>query len=77
VKRYQSHKIVEAGQVADLEDVPTGFIVHLADGEKVPCSRGVFWRGFPVKGDYLVRYEDGYISWSPRHVFEAGYSPTT
>lgn len=26
---------------------------------------------------YAVKYEDGYISWSPRAVFEAAYQPIT
>lgn len=28
-----------------------------------------------VKDGYAVKYEDGYISWSPKHVFEAAYQP--
>lgn len=28
------------------------------------------------KADYLVEYEDGYLSWSPKDVFEAAYKPS-
>ncbi len=34
----------------------------------------VFARGRPDPGSYLVVYEDGYVSWSPKDVFEAGYT---
>jgi len=33
-----------------------------------------FARGRPSDGDYLVRYEDGYLSWSPKKAFENGYT---
>ena len=33
--------------------------------------------GLYEKGDgYRVRYEDGYVSWSPKEVFEKAYRPT-
>lgn len=82
MKRYRSHKVVEAGPirgwgssaepgtlVVDLDDGGSGGI-----GTKViaPCS--IFARGDPARGDYLVRYDDGYLSWSPKAAFEAGYS---
>lgn len=28
------------------------------------------------KAGYLVEYEDGYLSWSPKDVFEAAYKPS-
>lgn len=33
----------------------------------------LFARYSPVAGDYLVRYEDGYLSISPKKAFEDGY----
>ena len=38
------------------------------------------WPEIKATGDskqigYAVKYEDGYISWSPKAVFEAAYAP--
>lgn len=50
-----------------------------------PMTRGVYneYRGWPIPADenaeddgYLVRYPDGYESWSPKDVFEEAYRPT-
>lgn len=50
-----------------------------------PMTRGEYnnFRGWPApEGEdqtvpgYLVRYEDGYISWSPKDVFEGTYRQT-
>jgi len=30
----------------------------------------------PTKQGYLVKYEDGYLSWSPKEIFEAAYKRT-
>lgn len=30
-----------------------------------------------IRAGYAVKYEDGYRSWSPKHVFEAAYQPVT
>jgi hypothetical protein len=30
----------------------------------------------PYADGYLVQYEDGYVSWSPKHVFESAYRKT-
>jgi hypothetical protein len=43
--------------------------------EDVKVERDVFSRGMPEPGDYLVRYDGGYMSWSPKQPFEDGYSP--
>lgn len=29
----------------------------------------------PKRRGYLVRYPDGYVSWSPKEIFEAAYFP--
>lgn len=70
MKKYQSHKIVEAGEISHFN----GLHVHLVGGETVRVPDNFYARGFPASGDYLVRYEpDGYLSWSPKGAFEAGY----
>ena len=52
--------------------------------EAEPMSRGEYnaFRGWTVPADedpadegYLVKYPDGYVSWSPKGVFEAAYLP--
>jgi hypothetical protein len=84
MKRYRSHKIVEAGQIVSFTvetseaGRPTGaYVVKIsADGveEDVTVPPAVFMRGVPAPGDYLVKYEGGYISWSPKKAFEDGYT---
>ena len=71
MKRYRSHKLVEAGVIQHVE---VGSVT--VDDEVIPVPDGIFVRGVPVIGvDYLVRYADGYVSWSPKAAFEAGYAP--
>ena len=50
-----------------------------------PMKRGAYneYRGWSVPADenpaddgYLIRYPDGYESWSPKKVFEEAYRPT-
>ncbi len=77
--RYRSHKIVEAAPIYTDGGQAIGephVVVDLPDGKPVavhvPAS--FFARGKPERGDYLVRYEDGYLSWSPKKAFEEGYT---
>ena len=53
--------------------------------EAVPMTRGEYnkYRGWTIPADenpedkgYLVKYSDGYISWSPEKQFEESYSKT-
>ena len=83
--RYQSHKIVEAAPIIAYERTePCAVWVrsHLnvtthideAQTEKIGVPSDYFARGVPGIGDYFVRYEDGYMSWSPKQAFEDGYA---
>jgi len=80
MRRYRSHKVVEAGVIRELgsgrvlvSDSPHD---HIDTTEWIDVPADIFARGTPSIGvDYLVRYEDGYVSWSPRAAFEAGYAP--
>lgn len=75
MQRYRSHKLVDAGRIQGIS--------YNAAGE--PYSMQVGGRQYDVPndilirapnlgiGDYLVRYEDGYLSVSPAAAFEAGY----
>lgn len=76
MKKYRSHKIVEAAVIVGAS-AGENFVRVKGEGgsEKITVPDGFFARGFPEAGDYLVRYEpDGYLSWSPRDKFEAGYT---
>ncbi len=78
MRRWQSHKIVEAEQITSCANTITNKTVTTSDGlnahrHEVPES--FFARGLPDVGDYLVIYEDGYMSWSPKKAFEEGYTP--
>jgi hypothetical protein len=74
--RYRSHKIVEAAEIVRLQDHARGPLVtvHLAGGHSQEVGEIVFTRGRPHTGDFLVIYDDGYVSWSPRDKFLDGYT---
>ena len=88
MKGYQCHKVVEAAKIIQMVDEggdELSFIVdHIitvddASGddqmyEVVKAPKNILSRYEPQDGDYLVKYEDGYLSISPCAAFEAGYS---
>ena len=71
---WKCHKIVEAAPITEV--VPAGCYVDQGNGAGylVIVPENFAARGAPTVGDYLVRYEDGCTSWSPKAVFEAGYT---
>lgn len=77
---YRSHKTVRAAQVLTVADDQRSAVVALpgdkdaAPTETVAVDPKMFARGVPKAGDYLVSYDDGYLSWSPRAAFEGGYT---
>lgn len=77
---YVCHKRVRALPIDRLGDIrgslpDSGTIeVFLATGECLLVDVQVFARGFPSSGDYMVRYGDGYLSWSPKNKFTEGYT---
>ncbi|MFF9549381.1 MULTISPECIES: RyR domain-containing protein [Bacteria] len=79
---HVSHKQVEAYPIAAAEFRSDGSgRIALKGGILIDVPAGFASRGAPTEGDMLVRYEpipgqsDGYLSHSPRAVFEAGYAP--
>lgn len=83
---FVSHKRVQAAPIVEVHEGHNGFdavTVDLGDGRKlrVPCETAMFLRHAPAPGDYLVRYSDGYLSFSPKRAFDEGYTvardPTT
>lgn len=61
MKQYIGTKIIQAEPA-----VRKGGKVY-GEGEPIPRSME------PVEEGYRVRYPDGYVSWSPKDVFEAAY----
>lgn len=78
--QYRSHKIVRAAQIIawtfkGMDRMRV--LVMTSDGEQhtIKPPSNIFARGEPQVGDYLIVYEpDGYISFSPKAAFEAGYT---
>jgi hypothetical protein len=80
---YLCHKRVKAARITDVQTGPVApqFGSHgvtrlvygdaSIDGEE---ATKMCLRGTPNVGDYLVEYEDGYRSVSPKKAFEEGYS---
>ncbi len=77
MKRYRSHKVVEAAKVARVEELGESVVLHLEGGLKgefrVAVSFHYLSKHNPQVGGYYVRYADGYESWSPAKAFEEGY----
>ena len=75
MKLYQCHKRVHAAEIVGV-DAERGnvFFVVGSDGVSMRHDATLFARSAPAVGDYLVRYEAGYWSHSPKAAFEAGYT---
>src|SRR5215831_2822033 len=74
--RWRSHKIVEAAQIVyfkpGLVTVLQG-VDLLSELGDIPVPDNFHARGVPPAGAYFIRYDDGYVSWSPAKTFEDGY----
>jgi hypothetical protein len=76
LKPYTSHKKVRAAEITSIgSENPVTFErpVTLAGRVTLNLPGAMFVRYTPVPGDYLVVYEDGYRSFSPRKQFLEGY----
>jgi hypothetical protein len=75
---YVSHKEVRALEIKSVERDESfpGYLVHFEDGSYPPMqvNADVLHRYRPARGDFLVKYADGYVSISPRKAFLEGYS---
>ena len=76
--QWKCHKVVRAAKIASTQEMDDRWYVELVD---IPGLEGmlsvdpaVFARGVPEQGDYLVAYDDSYVSWSPAKAFEEGYT---
>lgn len=84
--RYQSHKIVSALEIASIDWTPNaistagqmqgGWTIMPADPgfENIKVDANFTARFMPKPGDFVVWYEDGYMSASPRKAFLEGYT---
>ncbi|MCP4899882.1 MAG: hypothetical protein GY906_23180 [bacterium] len=79
--RYTSHKIVEALKIDWVNVGANRVEIVPADPEHGPVVLNLDWqlryKGAAEDRGYLVRYNDGYTSWSPSAAFEAGYTAIT
>lgn len=78
LQSYQSHKTVRAAEidrVISLNDRERQIFLTQADAEPIVLPDETFARSVPERGDFLVQYEDGYVSFSPRKAFLEGYAP--
>lgn len=82
--QFQCHKVVQAavikqiGEHTDIGDL--NVVIGLpGDDINIPyiASAEMIARREPVIGDYIVLYDNDYVSISPKDVFEAGYSEVT
>jgi hypothetical protein len=76
--RYKCHKEVGALKIGEGVTInPDGSaVLHFQHSsfDPITVAREVVSRHLPMPGDYLVQYEDGYLSISPGKVFEEGYT---
>lgn len=73
---YVSHKKVRAGEITHYErnDSSLKISVYMKDIGPIDVDPIVLHRYRPMPGDFLVQYEDGYVSISPRKAFLEGYA---
>lgn len=74
--RYVCYKQVGALQIKAVIPNPRGVELHFVDETFVPIQMDLSWvaEHGPVAGDYLVVYDEGYMSRSPAKAFEEGYT---
>lgn len=82
--KYQTHKIVEAALITEIQTRENGYSVAVEGGEHHRLTQDDGERILKMMdhrppaelaAGYLVRYADGYVNWSPAAAFEDGYTP--
>lgn len=79
IPQYQCHKTVSAFKIAEIkhhvgQPLEVTLIPEDEGIKPVVVGQKYMDRHQPEVGGYFVIYEDGYVSYSPGAVFEAGYS---
>ena len=69
MKQYIGTKMIEACPAYRCT-YPGGMVFYAGEGDIIPTE-------CKIQEGYRVRYEDGYLSWSPKAVFEEAYRETT
>jgi hypothetical protein len=74
--KYKCHKEVLAGKIIKIDINSEGNHCLALEGADEPLivSDAYMHKHVPREGGYYVMYENGYESWSPAEVFEAGYT---
>ena len=77
MQKYIGTKLIEA-EKAIRYFMPGGQIVTVADSEEITEeTHQALGECAAAERGYKVRYPDGYMSWSPKNVFEEAYMPCT
>ena len=77
MQKYIGTKLIEA-EKAIRYFMPGGQIVTVADSEEITEeAHQALGECAAAERGYKVRYPDGYMSWSPKNVFEEAYMPCT
>lgn len=77
---WKCHKVVRAARIEQISTTTGPDAVrtlHLKGTNETWAAHvdNKIWSRFvPALGDYLVAYEDGYVSFSPAKAFEEGYT---
>ena len=73
---WRCHKTVHAAPIVEARVTSRRLIIDGPHGNRIEhkVPEDFFERGVPIKGDYFVLYADNYESWSPKAVFEDGYT---
>ena len=78
LQTYKCHKTVKAAKITGIECMlDTEYCLWFDDADHVVVNDFYISRNEPQTGGYYVKYDDGYESYSPADVFEAGYSLET
>ena len=74
MRKFQSHKIVEAMKIRLIQPGANGHFELVGElGSEIVVDRAYLEKHRPEVGGYYVRYAGGYESWSPAKDFEEGY----
>lgn len=74
MKKFKSHKTVEAFRIIDIIQVPTDEYEIRGAVDCVRVKESFLHKHNPTVNGYYVRCEDGYESFSPAEAFEGGYT---
>ena len=75
--KYIGTKLIEAEEAVRYF-MPNGHMVTVADSEEISEETHLkLAECAAAERGYKVRYPDGYMSWSPKNVFEEAYRPCT